>query len=332
MIGKNLHRRNPLAISTRVMETLISYLGFSSENSIYGNLKILCEYAGVEQNAKVMGRIQHGWVSDSLSRTLIRNNMLDSYVWSKVSEDYLKSNGIRNIKAIGAPWLYLLKIMENFGWDINDNTQSARNIDELWIYGAHSVGIDSETQTESLNEFLDAANRSSASRVYVLLYYADFYSLSEKEKNRYENIKIITSLGARLRSSSSEAHLYMLFQILSQTKKIVLDIPTSALLYGLSLSCELEWHKSKGYASYLCAAKTRGDTDIVKIMDCPNQPLKFLEAFTMNELGRDSLRTATELRRIFGWKNSGFSWKFRIFKAAHYFILVPFRIKGLRRK
>ena len=332
MLGKNLHQRNPLAISTRVMEILISYLGFSSENEIYGNRKILCEYAGVDQNTKAMGRIQHGWVHDSLGRTLIRNRILDSYVWSKVAENFCKSNGITNIKAIGAPWLYLLKIMENFGWNIDEHPRGSRNIDELWIYGSHSVGIDAGTQNEGLDKFLDAANRSAGSKVFVLLYYTDFYSLNQNKRNHYKNIKIITALGARLRSSSSDAHLYVLFQILIQTKKIVLDIPTSALLYAISLGCEIEWYKSEEYTSYLTKAKIRGDADLAKIMENPNQSLKFLEAFIMNELGHESVKTAIALRRIFGWKKSGLSWAFRIHKAAHYFILVPFRIRGLKQQ
>ncbi len=330
MIGKNLHKKNPLATHTRIAETLVSYLGYSSENEIYGIRKILCEYAKVTSSRMIQGRIQHGWVYSNTQRTLIRNSLLDTYVWSSVSESHLRGLGFNNIFAIGSPWLYLLKIVKNLGWRINSiEEKENRKIDELWIYGSHSVTTQSDLDPNLL-DFLNAASSSSAVSKKVMLYYVDFFSLDAVQKEQFQDLEIFTSLGSRLQSASSESHLFNVFHILNSTKKIVINVPTSALLYAISLNCEVQWFKSEGYWSSLENAKNLQDEALVSVLENASISQTELMRFAMTELGLNSIKSPEDLASILRIDNSKYGIMKRFVRFINYLMLLPVRIRTLR--
>lgn len=332
MIGRNLHRRNPEAISTRILETLVSYLGRSSENEIYGNRKIFCEYAGVDSNSLIFGRIQHGWVSSNIQRTLIKNDLVETFVWNQQSGNHCSNLGLNRVISIGSPWLYMLEITKRLGWPINKPNSSERKIDELWIYGAHST----KTQTGNLDlqllNFLDAANNSDGGTVYVMLFYVDFFSLEEYVKSNYQNLTVFTSLGGRLHCSSADSHLFNLFWILNNSKTVVVDVPTTALLYAITMGCHVAWHKNKNYDSVLRECVDRNDSNLITLLTMTGEASQTINEIANKELGLDSLKSPEEIRALFRWKSDTSFSLFKYFITLKYLLTLPHKLKSLRAK
>ena len=302
-----------------------------SENEVYGNRKILCDYASVPSGSRILGRLQHGWVADNEYETLIRNSLVDSYVWTKLSEKYLRDNGIRNVHAIGAPWLYMLRLLSRLGYQV-EKEKISRPIDELWIFGGHSV-----TKTESLSkiseliEFLNAANSSEARNKLVLLFYVDYFALDKQIKERYQNLTILTTLTSRLRTSTAESHLFNLFHIFSQSKTIVLDYPTTAMLYGLSLGCGIRWYHHSNFVNYRNYLVAQKKYELVHLMDNDDLSPEEKISFSLKKMGNDDVRDPEELRELFLWENLRINYRRRFLKSSTDFCKLPLRLNSLRK-
>lgn len=332
MVGRKLHQRDPEAISTRILETLVSYLGHSSENEIYGNRKILCEYASVDSKSLVFGRIQHGWVHMNNQRTLIKNDLVDTYLWSDNSRQFCINRGLSRIHSIGSPWLYLLEISKRLGWRVNLNNDSERSIDELWIYGAHSTKTPKDNVDVQLQDFLEAADKSQAKNKSVLLYYIDYFHLTHEAKSRYPNLQFLTALGGRLHSSTADAHLYILYWLLNNCKTVVFDVPTSALLYAVTMDCKISWHKNSNHITILNDSIMRNDDLLTALMSFEGAPSQMIKVGVGAELGFESLKTPEEIRQLFNWNISKISKFRRLYKSLYYFCTLPFKLGTLRAK
>ena len=324
------HLLDPSKLHTRIFEMFFSFFGLSSENEAYGNLRIINEYAGVPDHTKLIGRIQHGWVSGKNSRTSINNNILDSFVWCSTAENACKQLGYNNVTAIGAPWLYLLENMKSRGFGMNLASRP-RGVGELWILGAHSVSLSKDIDRSRLYEFLEAAHCSPSEKKWVLLFYTDYYSLTESDFEKYSDLTIITALGSRLKSSSADAHLYTIFFILLQANRLVLDVPTTALLYGFSLGCQIKWFKNASYRETLQSAIERSDLSILDLLENGEQYTQEegLE-FAMRELGRENVKTPQDILYLFGWEKEGLRLMFRIRKLIELSLMALFRSRTIR--
>jgi hypothetical protein len=127
--------RNPRLKSSHIYKArknIKSLFVGADENVEYGHLFILNEYCMVKQGSRIAGRLPHGWDWGTKSRMSYLNNQIDIYCWSHESEDWAVEAGWRNVKAIGAPWLYMMKVIENLGWRVPE-INSNRTIDELWV-------------------------------------------------------------------------------------------------------------------------------------------------------------------------------------------------------
>ncbi len=330
MIGRNLHLRNPESISTRVLETLVSYFGRSSENEIYGNRRILCEYAGVDSSFLVFGRIQHGWVSSNNERTLLRNDLVDSFVWSEHTKNYCTDYGLKRVTPIGSTWLYLLELAKRLGWTINGNNDYERKTDELWIYGAHSTKLQKGALDSQLIEFLDAANYSNAKNKVVLLFYVDYLAAQVFIEKNYPDLRVLTSLGSRLHSASADSHLFNMFWILNNSKRVILDVPTTALLYAISMGCRISWHKNSNYHKILRDSKEREDFNLIELLTLEGSISDQALEIVSHELGHESMKSPKEIRMLFHWDSPRKFHSFRYTKTLRYFLTLPSKLRTLR--
>lgn len=327
LIGRNLHLRNPESVSTRALETLVSYFGHSSENEIYGNRRILCEYAGVDSSTLVFGRIQHGWVSSNNQRTLIKNDLVDTYVWSNNSATHCTRNGLKRVTSIGSTWLYFLEIAKRLGWTVNGNDDSERSIDELWIYGAHSTKLQTGEPDHQLKEFLEAANNSNAKLKRVLLFYIDYHAAEDFIKNNYPSLKVITALGSRLHSASADSHLFNIFWILNDSKRVILDVPTTALLYAITMGCKVSWYKNDNYHEVLRDSQERQDLNLITLLTLEDSINQQVMEIVNRELGLESMKSPKEIRDLFRW---GLQRKCKLFlysTTLRYFLTLPSKIR-----
>ena len=284
----------------RAIDLFKSIASGAEENLDYGNLHVLNEYAGVPIGLPILGRIQHGWVVRNRSETYYTNNFMSTFVWSTKSLNWARDLGWRNFEAIGAPWLYLLENLRSDGW-IPDSLADKLNssIDELWIPGLHQVSIESGFNS-NVSEFLSMANASKAKIKVVLLSYIDFDRLPNNVRSLYPNLEIVT-LGHRRGSSSSNSHLVRIFHLLMNSKKVIIDFPTSLALYAMSVGSQIEWLKNDPYKQGLRLCDKTQNLELRAILEGEIQDKDLLKKYSLKALGSENLKTPEEIRRIFRW-------------------------------
>ena len=285
----------------KILETLFAFRFGAIENQDYGNQFILNEFAGVPIGKKIPGRLQHGWERLTDSRSYYRNNVLRTFVWSKDAETYARSRGWDKFTSIGAPWLYLLEILNSQGWEsANHQDGNLKSISELWVYGYHSTSFVNDL-TENLYEFLLTAKRASTNcNVCVILSWHDFKISQTMRERDFKDLNIVT-LGKRNCQSSALSHLYRLHLLLSQVKTIVTDYPTTMVFYGLTLGCEVRWLKNSNHKQAIALARLCNNFDLVAHLEMSNLRPKDFTDFAFLNLGMESFRTPEELKEIFCW-------------------------------
>ena len=308
----------------KIVDLLEGIVKNTNENIDYGNLYILNEYAGVPFGTKIVGRIQHGWAVGFKSGTAYANNFMDSFVWSENTEAWAIDKGWKNMKAIGAPWLYLLAILEKDGW-LGKKLEliESRSIDQLWVYGLHSMSIDDGIQRDLIH-FLESARTTGKGNIAVLLSYTDFDGLSKATFDRFSDLQIFT-LGHRRNLSSANSHLYRLFDLLRNTKEVYLDHPSTLLLYAITLNCEVRWIPNSSFTlAKQYAIEVEGSllTELLGLERI--NPSKYKQ-FAYECLGKESFKSPKELRSMFGWSDAGLSIFQKIYRKSSTLAALPYR-------
>ncbi len=285
----------------KVRENFIAIWIGSPENRVYGNSAILNHYAGVS-NKRIRGRLQHGWPAHSPQDLYYKNDYLTTYLWNEESEIAAKSFGWKNFTSIGAPWLYLLRILERDGWRISPDKNFSLPNRSLWVYGRHLLGTQSSA-SEELLAFLREANLEAAPGDFCLLYFEDFDSLSSIEKSQFENLQIVT-LGQRSSSFISDSHLVRLYHLLKSVSQVNIDHPSSLVLYALSLDVRIFWLHNSAWQKALEVARENRFSELEEFLSSsPEDSLEF-KSYALKKLGVSSLKSEIELRRILLWENS----------------------------
>ena len=308
----------------KIVDLLEGIIKGTNENSDYGNLYILNEYAGVPFGTKVIGRIQHGWAVGFKSGTAYANNFMNSYVWNSATEAWAVAKGWKNMRAIGSSWLYLLAILERDGWvgkelQLSDN----RSVDQLWVYGLHSMSIDDGIDRD-LIEFLEKVRATGKGNIAVLLSYTDFDGLARETFERFSDIQIIT-LGHRRNLSSANSHLYRLFDLLRNTKELHIDFPSTLLLYAITMNCKILWIKNASFALAQELAATVNNTVLIEMLNLEQIDSSEYIQFALDSLGKDSFKSPEELRKLFGWSPRGLSIRQNIVRKSATLAALPYR-------
>lgn len=88
-----------------------------AENRAYGHARTLSEYAGFDRTRWIPGALQHGWNPfDGIGMDDGAWRPLPKFVWADDNVKRGKEIGGRNYRAIGAPWLYLLRTPRSAAW------------------------------------------------------------------------------------------------------------------------------------------------------------------------------------------------------------------------
>lgn len=88
-----------------------------TDQFVYGHREILLNYAELPSNSILLGKLQHGATpinyDINFNSPKFRGNRSPFWVFMKESEIAAHKSGHHNVKAIGAPWLYLISLLEN---------------------------------------------------------------------------------------------------------------------------------------------------------------------------------------------------------------------------
>lgn len=295
-----------LTRAKKAKETLKATWSGGIENRDYGHLHILNEYAKVEFDRPIMGRLQHGWFGLVKEEHYYKNNLLPTFVWTNTAENSARNAGWSNFHAIGAPWLYLLKNLETWGLNSTNFLHERRMIDELWVFSLHSTSMKNDygVDENDLEEFISRAIASKANKKIVLLSEFDYYKFKELKMTVPESLTVL-SFGPRTGDNSSFSHLHKVFLLLTNTKKIMVDYVTVLLFYGLSVGCEVSWVKNKAYDLTLSEVLRENQLELFEMMSEDTlQPSTYLE-FALTTLGLNALKTPGELRSLLRWNSKG---------------------------
>jgi len=284
----------------KIFQNLAAIWIGSPENVVYGNSAVLSHFAGVNHR-RVPGRLQHGWPAHARDGLYYKNEFLFTYVWRASTEQAANERGWNNFRAIGAPWLYLLKILEADGWDISKRNPDDNQGSVLWVYGRHSLEV-SHGDNSRLIQFLTEANANSNDKDVCLLYFEDFDSLSARDFALFPNLEIVT-LGQRSSSFVSDSHLVRLFHLLRASREIRIDHPSTLVLYALTLDVNINWIRDSSWDESLEVAQELGLRDLVDLMKSTPSSSKLFRSFAFDHLGEESLKNRDELKEILGWGN-----------------------------
>jgi len=300
------------------------------ENRDYGHLHILNEYAGVEFDLPIMGRLQHGWYGLVREEHYYKNNLLPTFVWTRRAEESARDLGWTNYHAIGAPWLYLLKNLETWGISANSYPTNLRTTDELWVFSLHSTSMKNDYGVDETDiyEFVCRAAASPASKKIVLLTEYDYYKYQLLDLKVPSSLSVV-SLGPRTGDSSSFAHLHKLFFLLSNTKKVLVDYPTVLLFYALTIGCEVQWVRNRAYGITYNEVSNHGNLEILKFMTDDHLKPELSLNFALKTLGADQLKTPNELRQLFHWDRINHNFRNRVPIFADNLLSLLGNLKGL---
>ena len=277
----------------------------ATENQDYGNAAILAEYCGVSINCYFQGRLQHGWAPYSASESYYLNDYSRTFVWSKKSRDAANNLGWRNFYDIGAPWLYLQALLERDGWGTWSSLRhESSQHKELWVYGNHSDLAQGDIQPELRNFILRA--KENLNPKTVLLQCRDYDTLRTHDPKILLGIDVLT-LGQRTNSVSAQSHLFRLYDLLREHKKLVIDWPSTLLLYAITMGCEIEFIKNDNLATAIQLANKVDDFELEAILSTSFHSSGSLETYGVTKLGKNSVKSPNELAKLIEWHSPGLS-------------------------
>jgi hypothetical protein len=285
----------------------------------FGQVSVLKEYSGVNGRKKLHGRYQHGWFP--LHReSFWSTNALPTFVWNRSLFEIATERGWKNFYPIGSGWLYFLRIMHRNGLLKQFNPDTA-TISELWVYGSHSNAL-TLTSLSSVKRFVQTAIELGAPKSVVLLYYLDYILLKENCPELFTDVDIRT-LGFRRDSLWADSHFFNLYYLLLDSKKLIINYPSSILCYAGSLSIPVKWHKDKDFEDFFSALDK--SYALSEFYGCETLPETKLKRFSLDELGAEFLKSPEEIRSLLYW-NSGFApRRKRVFHLLKTSLTLPLR-------
>lgn len=291
------------------------------ENYDFGHASIFQEYAHVSQRKSLQGRYQHGWIAFP-GIDFWKNNLVTTFVWDNEMLSLAKKRNWSNFHAIGSSWLYFLEIMERNGL-YQKHKAGNELFEELWVYGKHST-FSNETTLSEMENFIEMAIDSKVVKKALVLYYLDYAVILEKYPNLQEKIQVLT-LGSRRDSFFANSHFTNLFWILSQTRLVVTEHPTSMVCYAISLGVDVRWFKNNSFCDTFEKATRIRDHDLVLLMSgefaCSGDFIEYVNRV----LGKDIMKSPEEIRDCFNWRPGKLSFFYKFFTTAH---AVLYSLKG----
>ena len=185
------------------------------------------------------------------------------------------------------------------------------------------MSIDDGIQRDLIH-FLESARTTGKGNIAVLLSYTDFDGLSKATFDRFSDLQIFT-LGHRRNLSSANSHLYRLFDLLSNTKELHIDFPSTLLLYAITMNCKVIWIENTSFALAQEFAVTVNNTVLVEMLDLKQIDSSEYMQFALDSLGKNSFKSPEELRELFGWSLSGLSIRQTIVRKSATLTALPYR-------
>jgi len=282
----------------------------------YGHREIILKAAELPENTLLMGIVQHGvgptftlysdWPTPRLNS--LRRTPL--WVYSKENENELRNLGVRDVKAIGSPWLY----------SINQNTHSLSSLlpnsskgEYCLVFPSHTNFAYLEiTSEESIVSRIKSWKKIAKNdKLVICLYWVEFLDQNWHNAAELEGVKLTcVGIGATdplWSKSPSRLDFYKnLHSILVNATYCIFEGFTSALFYASSLripfgifSTDFEKRKIAAYSQF-SQERTWLLANAGSHIDEIATEQNFTEK-SLSLLGIDQLQSPEELKSILKW-------------------------------
>jgi len=266
-------------------------LSGQAENRFYGHVHVLAKYCGLDDQPWINGYLQHGWnATDGFGNYLGSKRVSNKYVWSKRCEEIIKSNGKKNVYAIGAPWIYLNDVFP---------LQNASKKEGVIAYPAHtSTWSKMGDTTKEFAKFL----KDKYGQVTVVLHRYDYADKSKIQN--FENLghKVTThGVGTPWEQGFDLLFLKKQRDLISNYSTVVSNTLSTAVLYATSLGLNAEIGGPIDYSITNNDDKISQAGDGLIDWNSLIADKNMQKTLWKDELGLDCKKSPEELKELLGW-------------------------------
>ena len=290
----------------------------------YGHREILLDYMALPRTTLLKGILQHGVIQNGI---MDRNSYVKDlktpriglfkrsplWVYATQTENYLLNEKVRNVKAIGAPWLYLLKNL-NLEPDILQNKERPTR---YLAFPTHfdmndSFHYDKTKIREKITAWKSLAGNAELT---LCLFWTEYLTEEWQEVAGEEGVTVVTAGLGRTDPSWSQNlmrtnFLHKLLNILDSASHCIFEDLSSAIFYALSLGLKVGYFPITANHLIINDKKTRLQSEGVlsfsqnwiggnmsSIIDSFDSSPE-LRSIANLMLGKDALREQEELKEI----------------------------------
>lgn len=296
----------------------------------YGSSYIAAEYCNLNRN---LNPIRHHWLHgcngpwENNHLNMYVRNFTDQYMYlvaRKDQEDYLKSNGINNVKAIGLPIVYLKE-------------QNMERIKDSVLFMPTHIRPGEKYVTENIiEEYINYIEKIAKHFRFAAVCLHSAFFLHDEFISKFKKLNIEIIQGASNQDKNALKRQKMIFQ---QFETLVTNGWGSHVAYGLYFGTKLsidgpKIEKSK--QDFLSAPGWEGREDVIDAIFDPkaiSEKEIFLNKFYVSPLdavpdkslglwlvGAENKISPLEMKEIMGWK------MFSIFKLKKILVMIKFSI------
>jgi len=298
---------------TKLEQSLIRRFGIQFN---YGHREIILKAAELPENTLLMGIVQHGvgptftLYSDWPTPRFNKLNRTPLWVYSKENEIELRDLGVRDVKAIGSPWLY--SINQNAP-SIPTLLPSASKGEYCLVFPSHTnfAYLEITSQEAIVSRIKSWKKIAKNDKMVICLYWVEFLDQRWHKAAELEDVKLTcVGIGATdplWSKSESRIDFYKnLHSLLINASYCIFEGFTSAIFYASSLKIPFGIFAT-GFEDRKIAASsefTQERTWLLANAGSHFDTITTEKIFTEKSLallGIDQLRSREELKSILEW-------------------------------
>lgn len=273
-----------------------------SSNAFYGHRAILARFVGLPRERPILGYLQHGWMHgwcpwhDNEPFFTSLPYAIPKLMWSELDARMIREAGGKPVRAIGSPFLYLLK-MRGYSAPPGDGS--------LLCFPHHSSEIGGhDTDWEEFAEF--TSNRADGRRVTVCLHPLDYEVTATREALRRFGFEPVTN-GSR----EDPKFLLRFADLVESHDAVILNRLGTALAYAAAMGRRVSiGGPIPGMTVNAANRRVEHEAELMADFQRRHYPellgegLSAAEAedFGWRELGASSMLPKDELADALGWR------------------------------
>jgi hypothetical protein len=277
----------------------------------YGQREILLDYMGLDRSTLLMGILQHGFSyqddeADCITPRFKSFRRSTLWVYSEKRELSLKEKGFKNVKAIGAPWLYLPP-SPTF-------PRMQPKKDKFIVFPIHtSLSVDVSPSDSEIKKKIQYWKSISAGRpLTICLYWSDFLDWKWRRIAEVEGVDLaLVGVGETepvwTPHSTRIDFLASLRTLLEQYTHAIFETFTSGMVYAISAGLSVGYFPQT-QTELESRLQAHLDGDHWMRTKIPGVVGEFVEASALSDhnyemLGVKSFCTPDELKELLVYEN-----------------------------